>query len=902
MAKDIFHSLSSEHIVCFSIFALCLGKEKRCTFAYLVMKSIMMSSRLHGVIVFCLLAVRVLAKADNVYYVSLLDGTVEAYPEKYVSTAPTVDAEGMLTIQLVQGERTWPKGSYTGWSQTCPPLPELISYKFNNKFNPSLHTDVEATAIDKDVYLTLNAIGKRLTPSFQLSDRNGVAYVDGVLQESKVSRLRFDHDITYLVTYPGYTQLTMDDESGTFVQKPFGREYTIHTTWLTDDANKVPRIDIYTDNGEIILSKENYLHALFRLSGNGVYDDMEEDVWIKGRGNSSWAWPKKPYRLKFDKKVKPFGLTKGKSWVLLSNYQTGSMFANAIAMKIGQMTGAACTNHIVPVELYINGAYAGSYQFTEKVGIAGNSVDIDEEKGCLLELDTYYAPYCVRSARYGLPVNLKNPDLGELYGDDQNAIKKHLYLIEDEFNRMEEAIYYDDTDVEDYLDVDACARFLLANDLVRNQEINHPKSTFAYKEDLNAADSKLVFGPLWDFDWAFGYEQNWTYCRDNPTGKTIAHFSGDGGSYFFNDLMTLSIVQRYYYKVWSEFIQNDCVAELSEFVQDYFNFARVSFEHNDQRWGDGAQYGSDIAPTQNWLRQRADYLYGKLTPYNPDDFDQNLDGDVDGDQIITVTDASQVFSYVMGKMPDGFAVNKADMNADGRINITDVVLVVRKMLDARAQYSRHRFHTPVAEMSLRTEPFEIALNEQVDVPVALVRDSDSTEGCRALQVDVSLPDGLTLLSVRPVDELSGWSLSSAAVDERTTRVALVPSRADVLMPETSLFVLGVRANGVTASGDGTISFTGGHVTNDEHEDRRLRGSSVSFMQTTGFETIDRGSLRVEGGSRILITSLDEREVEIIGADGRLLRTVHVTPGVNEVAMPAGIYLVGGHKVAVYGVQ
>ena len=42
-----------------------------------------------------------------------------------------------------------------------------------------------------------------------------------------------------------------------------------------------------------------------------------------------------------------------------------------------------------PAVLYINGEYKGSYMFTEKVGMANNSVDIDEEDGYVVELDTY---------------------------------------------------------------------------------------------------------------------------------------------------------------------------------------------------------------------------------------------------------------------------------------------------------------------------------------------------------------------------------------------------------------------------------------------------------------------------------------------------------------------------------
>lgn len=52
----------------------------------------------------------------------------------------------------------------------------------------------------------------------------------------------------------------------------------------------------------------------------GAGDVLIDNVLIKGRGNTTWGMPKKPDRLKFDKKQSLMGEPKDKSWVLLSNY------------------------------------------------------------------------------------------------------------------------------------------------------------------------------------------------------------------------------------------------------------------------------------------------------------------------------------------------------------------------------------------------------------------------------------------------------------------------------------------------------------------------------------------------------------------------------------------------------
>ena len=118
---------------------------------------------------------------------------------------------------------------------------------------------------------------------------------------------------------------------------------------------------------------------------------------------------KKPFRFKFDKKQSPFGLAKGKSWVLLANFLSDAQLNNAIAMRTAQLVGASHANHMIPVELYINGSYRGLYNLTEQVDLASNSVVVpDESKAALLEWDTYDGDP-KRDSTYKLPVDLKAP-------------------------------------------------------------------------------------------------------------------------------------------------------------------------------------------------------------------------------------------------------------------------------------------------------------------------------------------------------------------------------------------------------------------------------------------------------------------------------------------------------------
>ena len=420
-----------------------------------------------------------------------------------------------------------------------------------------------------------------------------------------------------------------------YMMMPFGRQYRVHVDWLADQATQTPRIDINIENGEMVSSKDYYLNAEITIDGAGVYPSMATTpVQIKGRGNSSWSswpWDKNPYRLKFDEKQKPFGLSKGKSWVLLANKIYGSMTTNAVGMKAACLVGTAGANHIIPVDLYINGDYRGSYNFTEKIGFSNNSIDLeDESAAALLELDTYFdETYRFRSSRYRLPVNIKEPDFSE------GATTLTQDMIEDDFNEFMEMLARGE-DIADVVDIDMLARYLMVNDLIVNFELHHPKSTYLYKEVVGSADSKFIFGPVWDLDWAFGYEKNQTYFQNDQIANYCEAITMES-TQFIKDLRLISkTLDKAYYYVWTKFYQQP-LDELIEYCDDYFALARQSLEHNATMWGDGYSYDRVTERAKKWLRRRADYIYSHLTAYDieedetPDEL--NYQGDTDGVEI-----------------------------------------------------------------------------------------------------------------------------------------------------------------------------------------------------------------------------------------------------------------------------
>jgi spore coat protein CotH len=181
-------------------------------------------------------------------------------------------------------------------------------------------------------------------------------------------------------------------------------------------------------------------------------------------------------------------------------------------------------------------------------------------------------------------------------------------------------------DITAWVDVDYLARYLMVNDLICNYEINHPKSTYLYKEDyLNG--SKYIFGPVWDLDWAFGYEHSKKYA----TADIMADFytsSGMSGQKFIQDLRYVSeAVDKAYYKVWTHFMQ-DHLQEVLDYCDSYYEYAKPSFQHNNENWfwGDETDYREMATNMKEWIKARAENIYANLTPYDIDDEEDEPNG------------------------------------------------------------------------------------------------------------------------------------------------------------------------------------------------------------------------------------------------------------------------------------
>ncbi len=327
------------------------------------------------------------------------------------------------------------------------------------------------------------------------------------------------------------------------------------------------------------------------IDGQSKYSDLIIDAKIRGRGNSTWTYPKKPYKIKLGSESSILGLAPEKKWVLLANYIDGTHLLNAVGMKIGQLLEMPFTNSIVPVEVTINNEYLGLFMLTEQVEVKANRVDVGDN-GILLNLDTNFdEEWQFKSGAYKLPVTVKYPKT-------MDADK--LTSIKSQFETLEALVADDDfpnNQYLDYIDDVSIAKYLIVYMLTGNEEINHPKSTYIHK----TSTGKFTMGPIWDFDWGFAYEGS--YQHFSSFDRPLFWSSSSKGTQFFSRLMSDPRIKSLMKEQWGVF-KDYHLSELMIYIDEYAFITQGAKARDFAIWDDD----KEVSALKLWINNRVSYM------------------------------------------------------------------------------------------------------------------------------------------------------------------------------------------------------------------------------------------------------------------------------------------------------
>ncbi len=325
------------------------------------------------------------------------------------------------------------------------------------------------------------------------------------------------------------------------------------------NGSNIASIFITTESGSLDYihqdksNKESGYIEIVDTTGVAVYDGVLDQ--IKGRGNSTWNNPKKPYNIKLDEKANLFGMGKSKKWSLLANYGDESLLRNSAVFSVAQKTGVPYTPMGVSCDVYINNNYEGVYLLTTRVEVDKTRVNIDNlddvnEEICQefyndddFDMDTldrggYYGRFggllegTMKWVEIPVPENAANTaetggyiiemELANRYADEisgfvttrnqpftmkspEYASKAQMGYISNYYQRFEDAVFSETgknaagEDYKDLADFDSLVSYYLISEWAANMD-SGLTSTYFFKP----ANDKLYAGPMWDYDIALG--------------------------------------------------------------------------------------------------------------------------------------------------------------------------------------------------------------------------------------------------------------------------------------------------------------------------------------------------------------------------------------------------------------
>ena len=339
----------------------------------------------------------------------------------------------------------------------------------------------------------------------------------------------------------------------------------------------LPRIVIETEDFAGVRDRETEIPSKLQIYGEKAPESEVLELTVRGRGNSSFKMPKYGLKLEFKDKVELFGMPKNRDWALIANYGDKTHLRNYMMTRLSEWLGAKYTTKMQFVELYLNRKYMGLYLLSETVKVAKKRVNIEENDTTFLvekEDSKKFDPPYIQTDKNGYYYHIKSPKNPS--PETEELLKNHLNAFE---NFMAEQYLHKASEIKDWIDIDDYLLCYWVQEYSKNEDGNYARSVFfTWKKG-----EPIHFGPLWDFDLAFGNasrEQN-----KNPEDWYIRRYRLN---YY---IVHNSLVNNAAINYWNE--HRETFRELIDSIPVYRSMIEKAIKNEYRRW-------PIIRNTENW--------------------------------------------------------------------------------------------------------------------------------------------------------------------------------------------------------------------------------------------------------------------------------------------------------------
>ena len=445
--------------------------------------------------------------------------TLEAFDEGWTDVADTkTSADGSYRFTTSQNVRA---ASYRVVAPATGELEEHVT------------EPVKVTTVEDEVTLSIVRAGRSGTAigetkfrkagrSFELQWLDGSKWKKlGTAREDQHGRTKLAFDIKGSRFYRLVGEVIKGTKGATSPAMKF-------TKGPSKLSNNVIYVNVDESKNPVVKGADYKANAVLVTDGEPSKPLRVDEFEV--RGNSSAPKVKHPYKLKFKKSRRPFNLPEDKTWILLANYGDRSLVRTALGYDIGAgLNGLAWTPRSTFTELYVNGQYVGSYQISESIKIDKNRIDINKNKGVVVEVDSHFKEDHVPGF-YGdhkIPYAFKDPDERKKGKDVEEGITDAKVAgLKAKVLALEKVLYGNDfKDPENgwtkYLDLDSAVDYYLVKEFTKENDGDFYRSNFFYTDDYSSPDAPFFMGPVWDFDRSAGSKPDQT-----ESGTTVASPKG----------------------------------------------------------------------------------------------------------------------------------------------------------------------------------------------------------------------------------------------------------------------------------------------------------------------------------------------------------------------------------------
>ena len=388
-----------------------------------------------------------------------------------------------------------------------------------------------------------------------------------------------------------------------------------------------------------LINNDNGQKNLVTDPGN-EYDGR---ISIEIRGSSSASlFPKKGYGFETqfadgsNNNIELLGMPSENDWVLHGPYSDKTLMRNALAyIFAGEiMAYAPRVRHL---EMVVNGEYRGVYLLTEKIKRDKDRVDISKLRpedtsgdqltgGFIVKVDKFTGnstgwtsafPYADGNGNHRYVYH--DPKFEELEPVQRDYIENFIFDFE---SVMDSPTFNDSlTGYTQWIDEDTFIEGFFINEIGKNVDA-YRLSTYLYK-DRDSIDTRLKFGPVWDFNLAFG---NADYCEGgNFIGwghefNTICPGDGYRIPFYWEKLLDDERIKAKIKTRWLDLRQNEfSTPNLCQKIDSLATLLDESQQRNfiqwdiigEYIWPNGSvqsSYANEVAYLKDWLIDRVQWM------------------------------------------------------------------------------------------------------------------------------------------------------------------------------------------------------------------------------------------------------------------------------------------------------